>query len=306
MKRAIAAVTGVLALSVCGGSGAIQLPDSESQPEFSEWSEPVNLGEVINSSLRDVGAALSRDGLSLYFASARSGVSGTDLYVSRRRGVSHPWETPEPLVMLNTPVGEGSPSLSHDDRYLFFNSGRPGGSGATDFYVSERRFTQDDFGWDVPVRLPSPPNSPGQEVEPTYIENPDGRPQLYFGSGLTTPALDIYVAELGDDGTWTMPEPVAVLNSATDEGGLAVRFDGLEGILGSRRGGPDLDLYVTRRKHRWDPWSAPENLGLVVNSTASDFAPSLSRDGRTLFFASARPGGLGNFDLYASTRRRIR
>ena len=96
------------------------------------------------------------------------------------------------------------------------------------------------------------------------------------------------------------------LNSASEEGGLAIRFDGKEGIFPSRRGGVDLELYVTHRKHRWEAWSEPENLGSIVNSTASDFSPSLSPNGRTLYFASARTGGQGNFDLYVSTRSGIR
>jgi hypothetical protein len=260
----------------------------------------------VNSSGRDVGVSISRDGLSLYFASARTGTTGTDLYVSRRRGIDLPWETPEPLTVLNTAVGDSGPSLSRDNRLLFFSSNRMPGFGSTDFFVSERRHTQDDFGWGPPTRLLSPPNSAGQEVEPTFIEVPGDHPQLYFASGVTPASLDIYVTELLDDGTWTTPELVTALNSAFEDGSPTIRFDGLEGIFGSRRGGPDLDLYVTRRSHRWEPWSEPVNLGADVNTVSSEFAPSLSPNGRTLYFASNRPGGSGNFDLWAATRTRIR
>src|SRR6266487_1126821 len=37
----------------------------------SEWSEPVNLGPVVNSSSNEQNATLARDGLSLYFSSNR-------------------------------------------------------------------------------------------------------------------------------------------------------------------------------------------------------------------------------------------
>lgn len=50
-------------------------------------------------------------------------------------------------------------------------------------------------------------------------------------------------------------------------------------------------------------WSAPENLGPIVNSSSEEFAPAISRDGLTLYFGSPRPlvGQLG-FDIWASQR----
>ena len=46
-----------------------------------------------------------------------------------------------------------------------------------------------------------------------------------------------------------------------------------------------------------EPFGQPVRMD-AVNSTADDRAPSLSRDGRTLFFASNRPGNMG-FDIMA-------
>ncbi len=51
----------------------------------SEWSEPVDLGPVVNSSSNEQNATLARDGLSLYFSSNRPGGSGPlDIWVSQR------------------------------------------------------------------------------------------------------------------------------------------------------------------------------------------------------------------------------
>lgn len=47
-------------------------------------------------------------------------------------------------------------------------------------------------------------------------------------------------------------------------------------------------------------WTDVTNLGQVVNSDAWDSHPTLSTDGRLLFFASDREGGYGGTDLYVS------
>ncbi len=49
-------------------------------------------------------------------------------------------------------------------------------------------------------------------------------------------------------------------------------------------------------------WSAPENLGAVINTAAGEGSPCLSSDGLTLLFDSDRPGGQGKTDLWMSRR----
>jgi uncharacterized membrane protein len=44
------------------------------------------------------------------------------------------------------------------------------------------------------------------------------------------------------------------------------------------------------------------NLGPVVNGASDDSRTALSWDGTTIIFASARPGGLGSYDLWTTTR----
>src|SRR5438128_7798476 len=68
--------------------------------QFSEWSTPVNVTQI-NSGGDEQHPALSKDGLSLYFASNRvvPGVScgGSDIWVSQRASVDSPWEAPRNL-----------------------------------------------------------------------------------------------------------------------------------------------------------------------------------------------------------------
>lgn len=55
---------------------------------------------------------------------------------------------------------------------------------------------------------------------------------------------------------------------------------------------------------KYSDWSAPVNLGPVINSGLSDQGPAISKDGRSLYFTSDRSGGLGGFDMYVSQRAR--
>src|SRR5262249_24113426 len=125
---------------------------------FSEWSEPVNLGPTINSSSADFGAAISKNGLSLYFSSNRPGGYGViDIWVSQRASVNDPWGPPVNLgatINATSPIAQNFlPNLSRDGHWLFFSSNRLGGLGDVDIWVSWRAHTQDDFGWQAPVNL---------------------------------------------------------------------------------------------------------------------------------------------------------
>jgi hypothetical protein len=49
-------------------------------------------------------------------------------------------------------------------------------------------------------------------------------------------------------------------------------------------------------------WSAPVNLGPVVNSPANDNNPTITADELTMYFGSNRPGGLGDVDIWMTRR----
>jgi hypothetical protein len=80
--------------------------------------------------------------------------------------------------------------------------------------------------------------------------------------------------------------------------------NGLRLYMASNRPGGlgGLDIWVTSRATRHDPWGEPVNLGSPVNSSADDFCPSPAGRGR-FFFVSARDGGCGGADIYLARRR---
>jgi len=59
------------------------------------------------------------------------------------------------------------------------------------------------------------------------------------------------------------------------------------------------DIYVVQK--RGDSWDKPFNLGSPLNTAGWESQPSISSDGRTLYFVSNRPGGYGGYDIWKST-----
>ena len=63
----------------------------------------------------------------------------------------------------------------------------------------------------------------------------------------------------------------------------------------------DRDLYVSTLGTD-GVWTKPANLGRVVNTASVELSPFMAPDGKTLYFASNRPGGVGGFDLWLTRR----
>jgi len=107
---------------------------------------------------------------------------------------------------------------------------------------------------------------------------------------------------------WSTPVNLGpVVNTSSYELEPSISTDGLSLYFCSNRsdGFGGMDIWVTTRKTTNSDWNTPVNLGSTVNRPYDDAEPSISFDGQTLFFDSDRPGGLGDFDLYMTTRATI-
>ncbi len=281
----------------------------------SEWSEPVNLGPVVNSSSNEQNATLARDGLSLYFSSNRPGGSGPlDIWVSQRactdpEDAACAWEAPVILgPVINGSGADFAPNLSIDGHLLFFSSVRPDGFGGPDIYLSHRADPTDDFGWEPAVNLGPDVNTATADNAPMYLQSAeDGVTNLYFNRGMNAlQQADIFAAAVTREGVTLGPAaPVSELNVPNaNDAAVTVRVDGKELMFWSTRPGGlgAADLWLSTRQTVHDSWSPPVNLPAPLNSSSDDVTPSLSFDGRTLIFASNRPGGSGGNDIYMSTR----
>ncbi|MDY0143036.1 MAG: OmpA family protein [Bacteroidales bacterium] len=111
---------------------------------------------------------------------------------------------------------------------------------------------------------------------------------------------DLFVAfrnpETGEfDKAIPMPGDV---NTPLNEGAQCISADGKTVVITAcnRPGGVgSCDLYIMFLKN--EKWTKPQNM-VTVNSTSWDSNPSLSADGRTLYFSSGRAGGYGKTDIW--------
>jgi len=114
----------------------------------------------------------------------------------------------------------------------------------------------------------------------------------------------IYISHLDEDGNWTVPVSISqeINDPNSNQGTCSISADkktlvfaacGKEGNYGI------CDLYISYKKQ--NVWTKPENLGPQINSDGWQSQPSLTADGKTLYFVSERAGNLGKHDIWKST-----
>ncbi|TAE62285.1 MAG: cell envelope biogenesis protein OmpA [Flavobacteriia bacterium] len=123
------------------------------------------------------------------------------------------------------------------------------------------------------------------------------------------PYIDIFKTSRNSDGSFSKVEEIKELNSMYHDGPVTISADG--NTMFFARDGHSTNLYEKDKKNNVkvgqlgiykaiksnDKWIIQE--GLPINNTAYSVShPSLSKDGKTLFFASNMPGGMGESDIW--------
>ncbi len=169
-------------------------------------------------------------------------------------------------------------------------------------YILDCRFAANAIKNPVPFE----PKSVGDKINsavPEYFPSISADEQYFMFSRLVNRQQeDIYITHK-KDGAWVQGLPISeLINTDYNEGALCISSNGQYFFYSSNK--PDQnygshDIFYSMLQG--NKWSKPFNLGPNINSTYWDSHPSISADGRTLYFLSTRPGGYGNEDIWYST-----
>lgn len=193
----------LMVYTACGRDGGIGSCDLYiSTLEGSDWKQPVNLGNVVNSSEWDSQPTISYDGSRIIFTSTRPGGYGSeDLYMIERNNFGE-WGPAMNLgALINTPFSDMSPFLSQDGKTLYFASiGHPG-YGNHDMFKT----VFENGKWSTPLNLGKPLNTDGKD---TYFTIGGSGEIGYFASDRQGQQLDLFEMAIPEE---MRPQPTVVV-----------------------------------------------------------------------------------------------
>ncbi|MEO5585662.1 MAG: OmpA family protein [Flavobacteriales bacterium] len=272
--------------------------------------DPVNLGPGVNSKDPEYFPCVTADDSTLMFTrllqDARSQFGKQEDFFVSHKGANGAWGTAQPISTVNTVDNEGAGTLTPDGRFIVFTkcAGVDGsygkglkGMGSCDLFISRRV----GDNWTPAQNLGSPVNTRNWESQPSM--GSDGR-TLYFvrasqaADGLKS--MDIYRTVLGEGGAFGNPERLGDnVNTPGQEESVQIHPDG-KTLYFSSDGHPGmggLDIFVSRMQPDGS-WGKAQNLGYPINTGGDENSVLVGADGKLAYFASDRPGGMGDLDLY--------
>jgi hypothetical protein len=235
------------------------------------------------------GPVFARDGQEVFW----SPLEGSTGHILTSRLTDSGWSNPEEIKFPAGPPNSFEPCLSPDDTRLFFLSQ---GSAATGYHETIWSATREDDGWGAP-ELASPLISAFDiHWQISVAENGN----LYFharpmGGG------DIYVSTFANG---TYQEPVALgsaVNSELGEGSPFVAPDESYLIFSrvDRSSSRKAELFISFRTSD-GTWTEAKSMGRLNSDGVNELCPTVSRDGKYLFFLRNTPDGFSPHWVSAS------
>lgn len=188
--------------------------------ENGNWTDPLNLGDVVNTRYSEKHPAISADGRVLYFTSNRpGGKGGYDIWMTVRNGLT--WSKPVNLGdSINTPGIEQSPFIHPDQQSLYFSSDGWPGLGKGDVFVSRYKGSGN---WTTPQNLGYPINTHNEEMG--FVVNAAGNKAYYATNRRDGTDTDIFAFNMPEE---VRPKPVSYITGRVYD---ARTMKGLEALF---------------------------------------------------------------------------
>ncbi len=214
------------------------------------------------------------------------------------------------LAKSEMQVNEYDSALVHIESFLLFKSRSQAMREKAEKMRSICRFAAYAVKHPVPYdpeSLGDSINSPDDEYLPAFTADDQTlvytrRRMMGLMAGRKQYNEDFYISRKQND-KWIQSRNMGPpINTSGNEGAHCLSPDGRFVFFTAcnREGYRGCDLYYSQRiGSRWLP---PVNMGKTVNSPAWDSQPSISSDGRTIYFLSSRHGGYGKQDIWMTTQ----
>jgi len=297
-----------------GGDVNLYISQCNNSKKLSANPIPVkidNLGSNINSKFDDQTPCITADGRQLVITTRRpkkknslvdvegDGKYFQDIYISSWDTVNQKWNACEAVPgKVNTDAHDACTSISADGKkiYLYKNDASSSESRGGDIFVSKIN----NGKWKAPESIGKPVNS--SYWEGGACISPDGKTLFFiserkggFGSA------DIWMSNKISGKEWDEPVNLgADINSVFDEVGVFLAPDGKTLFFSSNGMGSMGSYDIFKTTLVGDKWTKPVNLGYPINTIYKDGPLVISADANTAYFASNRPGGLGETDIYSA------
>jgi hypothetical protein len=224
--------------------------------------------------------AFSPDGNECFFSGPTDwNFSGTRMYYTKC--VNNVW-TPHVLASFFPGYSCRQPYFSADGNKFYFSSNK---NGTSDIWVVEHT----SQGWGNPQVLSEPINT--SSYEGMYTQTTDGTAYIESDRPGGQGKFDVWRISPQQPGQPQQIQNLGVqVNNSGDDNDPVVSPDGRYLIFGSNYN----DLFVTFNKGNGE-WSAPVNLNQYypgINTSDQEYAPTISPDGRYLFFTRIACGGV--------------
>ncbi len=197
-----------------------------------EWDNLEAIEGDINTDFDEGSVSFSADGKTMFFTRCyvEKGQSRGAQICSVTRSGGKWGKVVEIKLSEDSSVTFAHPTLSPDEKYLYYVSDLPGGYGGKDIWRSEKNGGQ----YGVPVNLGPSINTPGDEMFPYMRENGT----LYFSSNGHPGfgGLDIFYATEMEDGNWEVNNMMYPINSNGDDFGISFIAGQEKGMFSSNRG----------------------------------------------------------------------
>jgi outer membrane protein OmpA-like peptidoglycan-associated protein len=260
----------------------------------------------INTKFHEATPVFTSDGKTVYFTrnNYTDGKRGRDdkrttllkIYQATLEGED--WKNVKELPFNSDQYSTAHPTLSEDNKTMYFASNMPGTLGQSDLFKVS---INDDGTFGIPANLGNTINTEGRETFPMITKNNE----LYFASdghpGLG--GLDVFVSKLDENGAFTevlnVGEP---LNSSKDDFGFVINTANKTGYVTSNRdGGEGGDDIYRFKETKAIEYSCEQLLAGIVTNQATGLAIANAKitlsDQNYKLIKEVRTDNQGKFDF---------